>query len=74
MAQITWNTIDTAPKDGTFLELWVKKWGAGTDTFIRKRLPMCRWLSGVWVDINGTIITEWRVTHWTIVPDGPVNS
>lgn len=71
-----WQPIDTAPKDGTEVDLWgidqFAQWGP---THLRgpRRYTNCRWAKGsfeehVWHHRNhGTI----KATHWMQLPDPP---
>jgi hypothetical protein len=70
-----WQPIDTAPKDGTRIDIWAKTWLSYNDTFIHKRFPDCCWSKGdsecnrppAWNNLN----TEWHPTHWMPLPDPP---
>ena len=67
-----WHPIETAPKDGTVIDLW----------FVNGfRIPNCQWnlvsnswayysLNGQWtaLDVDGA---ETELTHWRPVPGGP---
>ncbi len=62
----TWSPIDTAPMDGTWIDLWD---GQG-------RLPDCWWEAGRWwqwdhVGTGGQAPLETTPTHWMPIPDGP---
>ena len=69
-----WRDIKTAPKDGTYCDLWSEIDGRRTD---------CWFMSGKWYEYrwddfgNGnsaqTVDAQKRITHWMPVPDGPTN-
>ena len=52
-----WLDIETAPKDGTLVDLWHEDYGRMTDT----------WWDGCWV-VTGTID---GFTHWMKIPEPP---
>lgn len=41
-----WQPIDTAPKDGTLLDLWAKCWRSELDDFTHRRFTDCWWTKG----------------------------
>lgn len=70
-----WQLIETAPKDGTKVDLWFKWWRADTDTFLGRRTTDCYWSTGGnpgWHSEWASIPTNSRPTHWMLPPDGPV--
>jgi hypothetical protein len=70
-----WHPIETAPKDGTRIDLWFKWWRADTDEFLGRRVTDCYWtnVSGHerWACEWGSIPSNSRPTHWMARPDGP---
>lgn len=38
-----WNPMVTAPRDGTEIDIYAKKWNSYTDTFIYKRFINCHY-------------------------------
>lgn len=70
-----WQTIDSAPRDGTLIDLWAKWWRADTDTFIGTRVPDCRWVSVSgherWSSEHAATPHNSRFTHWMAKPAPP---
>jgi hypothetical protein len=72
---MSWQPIETAPKDGTKIDLWAKIWIAATDTFSEERFPFCYWRKddnvtgrgAGWVNLNNS----YYPTHWMPIPEGP---
>ena len=69
-AEGDWQDIATAPRDGSFIDIW---FAPQTDTgkdLIACRVPNCSWEDGNWyTDRNARI---WgRVTHWRPLPSPP---
>lgn len=70
-----WQSIGTAPKDGTKVDLWAKRWVPYNDSFIYARATDCYWSGGDsmmnqhsgWVGID----KDWHPTHWRPLPDPP---
>jgi hypothetical protein len=69
-----WQPIETAPKDGTRVDLWAKTWIASQDRFEYQRFPNCWWIKGgdfggrsYWVDLD----KHWYPTHWMLLPAPP---
>lgn len=62
-----WHPIDTAPKDGTEIDLWlVDETGDGC------RKPDCYWCENLWADYNGPLSCKWgEATHWMPTPKPP---
>jgi hypothetical protein len=67
---MSWQPIETAPKDGTLIDLW--------DDDACRRLPDCKWHDGRWRQRyaeNGTffIIYEGEddLSHWMPRPGSP---
>lgn len=72
-----WQPIDSAPKDGTRIDLWWIWWRADTDEFLGRRLPDCYWTSAAgvherWACEWSSIPSNSRPTYWMPRPDGPV--
>jgi hypothetical protein len=71
-----WTPIETAPKDGTKIDIAAKLWMSRTDTFAVSRFPSCHWWKGdsmcnrsaAWQGVDD----GWRPTHWMPVPELPV--
>jgi len=63
-----WQPIETAPKDGTAVDLWVKS----GDGKMRWRIPDCWWHTGsnLWRALSVAIHPS-NVTHWMPPPDPP---
>jgi hypothetical protein len=76
-----WQLIETAPKDGTHVDLWAKRWRPRSDDFEFCRFPARYWEGRVgWVkSSNGGISYDpksipdasWRITHWMPLPKAP---
>ena len=71
-----WQPIETAPKDGSYVDLWCAPISDGGAVLLPCRLPNCYWVS----DYNswymsvarGELIKVWhRVTHWMPLPAAP---
>ena len=76
-AAMEWQPIETAPKDGTDVDLWVT-----TPTGFAGRVPDCHWHCGewlrkgkydeaIWVPVESE---GWKVTHWMARPTPPETS
>lgn len=71
-----WQPIDTAPKDGTKIDIWAKTWAASSDTFQFERFTNCLWMKGDsmsgssarWLNVP----TSYHPTHWMPLPEPPV--
>jgi hypothetical protein len=75
-----WQPIETAPKDGTWVDLWVRDWNDNG-----KRIPFCiwdddKWLTSVFPNDYGPLSEcvntfvkddEWKPTHWRPIPAPP---
>ena len=68
---MTWQPIETAPKDGTAIDLWVSyEDGSG------QRVTDCTWFNGRWWPGEGP---TWqldegdgeKITHWRPLPNPP---
>jgi hypothetical protein len=70
-----WMPIETAPKDGTRIDLWAKAWLPAFDRFEFRRFADCVWMTGdsminrppYWLNLD----KEWYPTHWMPLPEGP---
>ena len=70
-----WPAIETAPMDGSRVDLWAKIWLSATDSFISRRFPNCYWTKGdimtnrraAWVNMDGGYVA----THWMPLPPPP---
>lgn len=69
-----WKPVETAPRDGTFVDLWV--FDSVRDA--GERWPDCFWRDGKWLDLTD----DWedrevepypfiRATHWMPLPPAP---
>lgn len=71
---MSWQPIETAPKDGTHIDLWAKCWIPDTDTFIYSRIPNSYWRKadsqGGW-KASWAVGRDWHPTHWMPIPPGP---
>lgn len=73
-----WQPIETAPKDGTHIDLWAKCWRAEADDFIYARFPSCKWAEWTgctnrapcWTGLDN----GWRATHWMPLPEPPIQA
>lgn len=70
-----WQPIETAPKDGTNIDLWAKQWRVQDDGFNYRRFRTCYWTKGdsmtnrsaYWMHLD----SGWRPTHWMPLPAPP---
>ena len=63
-----WQPIETAPKDGTTIDLWWRT--AWDETF---RVPDCEYHDAeYWIDDSGDLIAAQYITHWMPTPKPPV--
>jgi hypothetical protein len=60
-----WKPIETAPKDGTRLLLWVPKAGSTTGGFDPS------WSGNCWVYDNSRIKRDMEPSHWMPIPEPP---
>jgi hypothetical protein len=63
-----WQTIDTAPKDGTVILTWC---ATGS---VDERPVVLAWRmvnDGRWDDDSGDSYQEYDPTHWTPIPEPP---
>ena len=69
-AETDWQDIATAPRDGSFIDIW---FAPQTDTgkdLIACRVPNCSWEDGNWYTDRNVRIWG-RVTHWRPLPPPP---
>lgn len=60
-----WSTLDTAPRDGTPIDLWHKNGFRVTSTWWGKE-------DGYWMYADGVVVgNDASFTHWMPVPNGP---
>lgn len=75
-----WRSIETAPKDGTSIDLW----GAERERYVNTRVPDCFWYEGRWVhcrtihddesaDNPMDVAPIYNVTHWRERPGPPAD-
>lgn len=72
LANEQWQPIETAPKDGTTIDLWCRNISHGSTGAVRA--PDSFWDDEVqkWEDRHGWILeTKWKPTHWMPLPAGP---
>lgn len=69
-----WQSIRTAPKDGTVIDIWVHD-TRGPDG---SRIPNCRWANGDWygahhetVEFATGGVKYRKATHWMSLPEPP---
>ena len=62
-----WRTIDSAPKDGTIVDLWVVSGGYG------ERWSDCELRNGRWkyVSVADYYNVPGTITHWMPLPEPP---
>lgn len=78
---MTWQTIDTAPKDGTEIDLWCVTYELtdrqyGTVLKVGRRFPDARFKAETyddWISTDGEMIQArgYRPTHWMLSPKPP---
>lgn len=66
---MTWKPIETAPKDGTVIDLFYENYGRVTD---------CKWCNNKWSDkddygghISSISLPHENPTHWMNIPEAP---
>lgn len=70
-----WLPMETAPKDGTYIDLWAKSWLPAFDRFESRRFADCCWMNGdtmcnrppYWLNLD----KEWFPMYWTPLPTSP---
>lgn len=70
-----WQPIETAPKDGTKIDLWAKAWLPAFDRFEFRRFADCVWMTGdsmcnikpYWLGLD----KGWFPIYWMPLPDPP---
>ncbi len=72
-----WQDISTAPKDGTFVDLWMPDMTDGFNDIIRThRVPDCCFVGGAWL-MGGDFEFKYleKATHYKlIIPPSPSNT
>lgn len=67
-----WQPIETAPKDGTKVDLWGKIWRSTYDDFVYRRFTDYKFYNGCWHGDNETnAFRDYCITHWAPLVDGP---
>lgn len=69
-----WQPLETAPKDGTRIDIWAKAWLSTFDKFTYQRFTNCYWWNGDGLNHKGkwmNLHDNWYPTHWMPIPDGP---
>lgn len=71
-ADLSWQPIETAPKDGTKIDLWVN-WSEVGEWY---RSPDAYWTGSDWMLSSGFTILQYKytlsATHWMPAPTGPL--
>jgi hypothetical protein len=80
---MTWQPIETAPKDGTVIDLWaqsmelISRDGDDLRPSVAFRVPDAIWFDGYWTDADGNPhphlegFTNITFTHWMPLPSPP---
>jgi hypothetical protein len=72
-----WQPIETAPKEGALIDLWVvasRQWRPHGEA---SRVTDCRWLDGRWIEYtyDGDDVPveneHYTATHWMPLPEPP---
>jgi hypothetical protein len=71
-----WQPIETAPKDGTLVDLWYIWWVASLDGFDGRRLTNGYWSKandevGHWATREKEMPVNVKFTHWMPIPEPP---
>lgn len=70
-----WQPIETAPKDGTRVDLCAKSWLPAFDRFESQRFANCYWWAGDSMTNNSAkwieLPRDWHATHWMPLPSLP---
>lgn len=68
----TWLPIDSAPKDGTKVDLWSDVHGRITDSYYSHREDgWVMWSLDIWGRITEDLIGNSQITHWLPLPPPP---
>ncbi len=71
-----WQPIETVPRDGTLVDLWLVYGSA--PHYEGMRFPQCLWRNGEWYSNFGhmgqTFPLKGNPTHWRLLPDDPGKS
>lgn len=70
-----WQPVNTAPKDGTKIDILAKCWMSENDRFVYRRFTDCFWTYGDsmtgrnarWIGVD----VSYCPTHWMPLPDMP---
>lgn len=85
MRERDWQPIETAPRDGTVVDLWLQSliWLAdgGQQVAVEFRVPAAQWFDQQWCDEDGNPhpwIKDWkgeviRLSHWRPLPAPPLS-
>ena len=73
---MSWQPIETAPRDGTGVDLWVKYTASYNSCY---RIAGCFYENGTWLDSEGNEIefgplkdgATCKITHWMLPPGPP---
>lgn len=67
-----WQSIETAPKDGTPVDLWIPASAKGNESGKASRSPNCSFHEGLW-KLGGDFELSWlqEATHWMPLPEPP---
>lgn len=73
---MTWRTIESAPRDGTRIDVWEVSPSSRLSGGVASRTIDVWFENGAWVEWgeDGLIQLEdahWKVTHWMPLPDPP---
>jgi hypothetical protein len=66
---MSWQPIETAPKDGSEIDLWISD-PRYPDGY---RIPECAWMDGRWVSTleDQRLESKQAPTHWMPLPEPP---
>jgi hypothetical protein len=61
-----WQTMDSAPKDGTKVDIYARK-PCGHGKFYARRFPDCFWGADQWIGLRD----GWKAKYWRSLPNPP---